>query len=184
MQHYNEEKVRAAVAALIEAIGENPEREGLADTPKRVARAWREWTDGTREFPHEFRTFPTSYGGLVVRKQIPFASTCEHHLAHYGGTVDFGYVPNGRAAGLSKITRYVRHYTARLGTQEELTEGLAREFEKLLSPQGLIVHVSALHTCESSRGARVTGVPTITAKATGSLASDGALAAAFYRMIA
>ena len=176
-------EIESLILKLLESVGENPRRAGLAGTPARVARAWREWTAGHTPFPHELTLFPTNFDGIIARKGIPFASTCEHHLAHYSGTIDFGYIPNKKVLGISKIIRLMQHYSAKLTLQEDLTIDLAKKFAEAVHPKGVVIKISGLHSCESSRGVTVADVPTITFLATGIFKKDPALVGQFYHLV-
>src|SRR3989339_1076660 len=104
----SEEKIEKATQLLLEGLGEDLKRAGLKDTPKRVAKAWAEWCRGYSELDRPLVTFESGYSEMVIRKEIPFTSFCEHHLAMYQGTVDLAYIPNGQVVGLSKIIRFVQ----------------------------------------------------------------------------
>lgn len=162
--------IAQAVETLLIAIDEDPQRDGLKDTPQRVARAWLEWTRGYRARDFSISTFETKYSGIVARRAIPFQSFCEHHLSLYSGTINFGYIPNGSAIGLSKIIRLFQHEAARLTIQENLTDHLIDEFLSLFDkkhrPKGAIIIVEAMHSCEATRGIRVSA-PTITSAVRG-----------------
>ena len=144
---------------LLKLLGENPNREGLRDTPKRMTKAWREWLRAYQEPNFEVKTFPSKYSGMVLRKDIPFISTCEHHMAQYTGFIDFAYIPNGRVIGLSKIPRILQHYSSKLSVQEDLTDELVNKFESFFpiknKPKGSMIIIKAKHSCESSRGIKV-----------------------------
>ena len=159
--------VQELIEKLLFAIGEDVSRPGLIDTPQRVARAWKEWAKGYAPYQGSLTTFPSTYTGLVARKGIPFASMCEHHLAPYTGTIDFAYTPDGQVLGISKIIRLIRHYTARLTIQEDLTADLVEKFEEVVKPKGCIIKITAYHSCESTRGVNAFNVPTVTLLTTG-----------------
>jgi GTP cyclohydrolase I len=171
----SEDSIQEAVRSILLALGENPDREGLKQTPARVARAYKEWFRGYTEPSFSMTTFASDYAGLVVRKDIPFQSYCEHHMAPYRGTIDFAYVPNGRIIGLSKIPRVFQHYASRLTTQEMLTADLIERFlgmfEEQYKPKGAIIIINARHSCESSRGVKV-DAPTITSEVRGVFQTD------------
>jgi GTP cyclohydrolase IA len=170
-----EQDIAGAVRTILIAMGEDPDREGLMETPLRVARAYKEWFRGYEEPSFRMTMFDTDYGGLVVRKAIPFQSFCEHHMAMYKGTIDFGYIPNGKMVGLSKIPRLFQHKASILSSQEMLTDLLVDEFEAMFpegnKPVGTIVVVTARHSCESSRGIKV-DAPTITSSVRGKFKQD------------
>ncbi len=171
------------ILELLINLGEDPNRPGLKDTPARVARAWRDWTIGYKPFPKALTLFDTDFDGMIVRKGIPFASTCEHHLAHYSGTIDFAYIPNKKVLGISKIIRLMQHYAARLTIQENLTRDLIRSFEEVVLPKGTVIKIEAYHSCESSRGISVANVPTVSFLATGIFKEDPELLRQFYNLI-
>lgn len=161
--------IEKLVLELLTSLGEDVTRPGLLETPQRVARAYKEWFRGYSPIPFTISTFPSKYTGIVKRKGIPFQSFCEHHMAMYRGTIDFGYIPNGEVIGLSKIPRLFQHYSAKLTIQEELTDDLIDKFYALFTdkePLGAIIVVTANHSCESSRGVKV-DVPTITSSVRG-----------------
>ena len=151
---------------ILEIIGEDPNREGLVETPLRVAKAYTEWFKGYREGP-EYKLFTSKYSGIVIKKDIPFTSFCEHHIAMYSGFIDFGYIPNGKVTGISKIIRRFQHIASKLTIQEDLTEELINDFHSKVKPKGSIIIVKALHSCEGSRGVKVPNVPTITSSVRG-----------------
>lgn len=183
MNKGKDNQIESLTCSLLECIGEDVTRPGLKDTPGRVAKAWKEWTRGYTPFPHTITLFPTQYTGIIVRKQIPFASTCEHHLAHYSGAIDFGYIPDKKIIGISKIIRLIQHYAAKLTIQEELTKDLIKEFEEVVKPNGTIIKISAYHSCESSRGVNIPNIPTITFLRTGIFLEDKELAHQFHQLI-
>lgn len=144
------------VRGLLQAIGENHHREGLRETPARVAKAWEFWTRGYNMNPAEIlKTFEDGAEGcdeMVVRKDIPLYSHCEHHMAAIFGKVTVAYIPNGRVVGLSKMDRLVEVFAARLQVQERLTTQIADAMMEHLKPKGVGVWVSARHMCVESRG--------------------------------
>ena len=145
-------KVEKGVQFILEGVGENPEREGLKDTPKRVARFWKEFIT-PKEVKHSF--FSSSYDQMIIVKEISFYSMCEHHLLPFIGQVAVGYIPsNGKVLGLSKIIRIVESHTGKLQIQERMTEDIGREIERLVSPKGIGVWVEARHLCMSLRGVK------------------------------
>ena len=158
--------IEAAVRALIRAAGDDPEREGLRDTPARVARAYREWFAGYLCEPRALlATVFTEAGGYddtILLRDIPLVSTCEHHLAPITGKVHVAYRPNGRVVGISKLSRLVDAYARRLQLQERLTVQIAQALEEALAPKGVAVIVEASHGCMSSRGVNRHGVVMVT----------------------
>lgn len=179
----NSDLLASSFAYIIKELGDDPNRPGMKDTPKRVAKAWREWTRGYGPVPFEVKAFPTKYKGMLARKGIPFQSFCEHHMAIYQGVVHFAYIPNGKAIGLSKIIRLLQHWSARFTIQEDLTDDLFSRFQKLLKTKNVAIVISAFHSCESTRGVRVGNVPTITSKMGGSFAKNMATRDEFYRVV-
>lgn len=176
-------RVTRLILKLLKEIGDDPTREGLLETPERVAKAYDEWFRGYGDPEFEIKRFKTSYGGLLVRPLIPFQSFCEHHMARYAGVIHFAYIPNGYAIGLSKIIRLVQHWSAKLSIQEDLTTSLVENFQKVLETKDIALVVSAFHSCESTRGVKVSGVPTVTAKLSGKFMSEPELRDEFYKLI-
>ena len=158
----NEKIIEKHITEILKEIGENLNREGLKETPKRVARAYKEWFRGYNKPDFKMKVFTSNYSGMLVRKQIPFQSFCEHHIAMYTGFIDFGYIPNGKVVGISKIVRFMQHYSARLTIQEDLTDTLIDKFCDIIKPKGAIIIIKANHSCEGTRGVKVPNVPTIT----------------------
>lgn len=181
----NEEKVRQAVALFLEAIGEDPKREGLRETPERVARACKEIFGGYEREPKEIlsKRFDSGASGLVVEKDIPFYSMCEHHLLPFFGKAAIGYVPNGKVVGLSKLVRLVNVYARRAQIQENMTEQIADALAKNLDAKGVIVYVQAEHLCMSMRGVGRPGVQTSTLAVRGCLDGDADLRSSFFDRI-
>src|SRR5437868_14335990 len=149
------EDVREAVRTLIRWAGDDPEREGLLDTPRRVARAWREYARGYAEDPaaHLSRTFEEvgGYDEIVLLKDIPFQSHCEHHMAPILGKAHIAYLPRERVVGISKLARVLHGYARRLQVQERLTAEVADCIQKQLDPIGVAVVIQATHACMSAR---------------------------------
>jgi GTP cyclohydrolase I len=164
---------------LLRSIGEDPERQGLTDTPERVARAWAHWTRGYQEDPNAIlKTFEDGserYNELIVVRQIPVYSHCEHHLAPFFGHAAIGYLPNGRIVGLSKLTRLVNCFAARLQVQERLTQQIAQSLLEHLQPKAAGVIVRCRHMCMESRGIAVPGEETVTSAMLGDLEKNAAL---------
>ena len=146
----------AAVRSLLESIGEDPDRDGLRDTPGRFVRALREMTAGQREDPADIlgRVFEEAYDGPVTVSDIPYWSLCEHHLLPFHGTVDITYLPDGRVVGLSKLSRLVQTFSRRLQMQERMTRQLADAVEEHLGALGVEVTVRGHHSCMAARGVR------------------------------
>ncbi|MGH8862568.1 MAG: GTP cyclohydrolase I FolE [Jatrophihabitantaceae bacterium] len=170
------DRAEAAVRELLSAIGEDPEREGLAATPRRVAKAYAETMAGLFVDPDEVlkTTFDENHDELVLVKDIPLYSTCEHHLVPWHGTAAVGYLPGpaGRITGLSKLARVVDLYARRLQVQERLTSQVADAVMKRLQPQGVIVVVQAEHLCMAMRGVRKPGTVTMTSAVRGTMKAD------------
>ena len=170
----DKEKVMAAVRMLLEGIGEAPDREGLAETPARVARMCEEIFSGFDEEAgeHLSRQFSVPDSELVIEKDIAFYSTCEHHILPFFGKAHIAYIPNGKVAGLSKLPRTVEVFARRLQIQEQMTVQIADAIESFLSPKGVMVIIEAEHTCMTMRGVKKPGVMTITTAARGLFADD------------
>jgi GTP cyclohydrolase IA len=165
------EEAEAAVRTLIAFAGDNPEREGLADTPKRVVDAYEELYQGYRECPAEVldRTFSEigKYDDFVLVRDIAFNSHCEHHMMPFVGKAHVAYKPIARVVGLSKLARLVDIYARRLQTQEHLTSQIATAIDEILTPGGVAVMLEAEHMCMSLRGVEKPGTKTITTQFTG-----------------
>ncbi|MGH3949410.1 MAG: GTP cyclohydrolase I FolE [Pseudonocardiaceae bacterium] len=166
-------RAEKAVRELLIACGENPEREGLQETPARVARAYREMFEGLHIDPDTVldRTFDESHEELVLVTDIPMFSTCEHHLVPFHGVAHVGYIPaeHGRVTGLSKLARLVDLYAKRPQVQERLTSQIADSLDRKLAPRGVIVVVEAEHLCMAMRGIRKPGARTTTSAVRGIL---------------
>ena len=160
------EEAEAAVRTLLLWTGDDPTREGLRDTPARVARAYEDWFSGYTEDPEEFlkRTFEEveGYDDMVVLKDIRFESHCEHHLAPIIGRAHIGYLPNNKVVGISKLARVVEAYARRLQVQEKMTAQIAHCIQTVLEPKGVAVVIDATHQCMTTRGVHKTGVSMVT----------------------
>ncbi len=169
-------EVLEAVRTLIRWAGDDPAREGLLDTPGRVARAYREYFRGYREDPraHLHRTFSEvgGYDEIIVVRDIPFHSHCEHHLAPIIGKIHIAYLPTSRVVGLSKLARVALGYANRLQIQERLTAEIAEAIEQVLEPRGVAVVIEARHACMTARGVRTTGSIMTTSHMKGSFRDD------------
>lgn len=165
-----------AVIEILESIGENPDREGLQETPARVARAWRDWTRGYKQDPKEiFKAFEDggeSYDEMILVKDIPFYSHCEHHLAPFFGVVHVAYIPHKRIIGLSKIPRLVDIFAHRLQVQERMTAQIAETLWTGIGSKGVAVSVRARHLCMESRGIQKQNTWTVTTSLTGLFRDD------------
>lgn len=157
-------RIEAAVREILRAIGEDPDREGLVRTPRRVAEAYAELFAGVQEDPrhHLATTFDEDHHEMVVLRDIPFASVCEHHLLPFTGHVHIGYIPSGRVVGLSKLARLVEGYARRPQGQERLTSQIADALMEELSPDGCGVVIEAVHTCMTIRGIQKPGASMVT----------------------
>ena len=168
--------VQDAVRTLIRWAGDDPAREGLRDTPRRVARAWKEYCQGYGEDPavHLSRVFREvgGYDEIVLLKDIPFQSHCEHHMAPIIGKAAIAYLPTDRVVGISKLARVLHAYARRLQVQERLTAEVAQCIWDHLQPQGVAVVIEASHACMTARGVRTPGVAMITSKVMGTFRSD------------
>ncbi|MGV9298693.1 GTP cyclohydrolase I FolE [Amycolatopsis sp. NPDC003676] len=173
---FDQDRAERAVRELLLACGEDPDRDGLQDTPARVARAYREMFAGLYTDPDEVlaRTFDESHEELVLVTDIPMYSTCEHHLLAFHGVAHVGYIPNGegKVTGLSKLARLVDLYAKRPQVQERLTSQIADALVRRLEPRGVIVVVEAEHLCMSVRGIRKPGSRTTTSAVRGMLRSS------------
>jgi GTP cyclohydrolase IA len=173
---FDQDRAEAAVRELLLAVGEDPSRDGLRDTPARVARAYRELFAGLYADPDEVlaKTFDESHEELVLVTDIPMYSQCEHHLLPFHGVAHVGYIPNaqGRVTGLSKLARLVDLYAKRPQVQERLTSQIADALQRKLEPRGVIVVVEAEHLCMSMRGIRKPGSRTTTSAVRGLMRSS------------
>ena len=171
--------VEAAVRTLIAAAGDDPEREGLRETPTRVARAYREWFSGYQVDPAQYlrRVFHEAegYDDMVLLRAIPFTSTCEHHMAPITGHAHIAYRPDGKVVGISKLSRLVDAYARRLQLQERLAQQIAQALNATLEPRGVAVVIEASHGCMTSRGVNQPGVTMVTKAWLGDFAADADL---------
>jgi GTP cyclohydrolase I len=155
-----------AIKLLLRWAGDNPEREGLLDTPKRVAKAYKEWFGGYEMHPEDYlkRTFEEveGYDEMVILRDIEFESHCEHHMAPIIGVAHVGYIPNGRVVGISKLARVVEAYAKRLQVQEKMTAQIAQCIQTVLQPRGVGVVIESSHQCMTTRGVHKTGVRMVT----------------------
>ncbi len=175
---FDQPRAEAAIRELLLAVGEDPDRHGLVETPARVARAYREIFAGLYADPDASldTTFDEQHDELVLVKQIPLYSTCEHHLVSFHGAAHVGYIPgaDGRVTGLSKIARMVDLYSKRPQVQERLTAQIADSLMRKLRPRGVIVVVEAEHLCMAMRGVRKPGAITTTSAVRGQFKTDSA----------
>lgn len=179
-------RVAEHIKGLLECIpGEKPDREGLADTPKRVAKAWREFFAGYEIDPALLlaKTFESDNQEMVVVKDIDYFSHCEHHMVPFHGRVHIGYVPNGRVLGLSKFARLVEVFARRLQIQEQMTYQIADAIEKHLKPSGVIVVVTGQHMCMSMRGVKKQNSWTVTSAVRGNFKNQPETRKEFYDIV-
>jgi len=182
----DQEKIQQAVRMILEAVGEDPEREGLLDTPARVARMYAEIFSGLNEDPkdHFSVIFSEDHEELVLVKDIPFFSTCEHHLVPFFGKAHVGYIPRGgRVTGLSKLARAVEAVAKRPQLQERITATVADAIMEKVDPHGVIVVVEAEHMCMTMRGVKKPGAKTVTSAVRGVFAEDAAARAEALSLI-
>ncbi len=169
-------EVEEAIRTLLRWTGDDPTREGLVDTPRRVARAWREYCQGYTEDPalHLSRTFEEvgGYNELVLLKDIPFQSHCEHHMAPIIGKASIAYMPRDRVVGISKLARVLHGFARRLQVQERLTAEIAQCIQDHLDPVGVAVVIEAQHGCMTGRGVRTPGVGMVTSRLLGCFLED------------
>ncbi len=166
--------IEEAVRTILKAVGEDPDREGLLETPARVARMYAEMFSGLREDPrtHLRKVFTEKYDEVVIVRDIVFASMCEHHLLPFTGKAHIGYIPNGRVVGLSKLARLVEGVARRPQVQERMTETIADMLESELSAKGVAVIVEGTHSCMTIRGVRKPGSLCVTSALKGIFRSN------------
>ena len=176
-----------AVRTLLRWAGEDPAREGLLDTPRRVVKAYGDWFSGYKDDPEAYlaRTFEevAGYDELIVLRDITFESHCEHHMAPIIGRAHVGYLPSGRVVGVSKLARVVDAYARRFQVQEKLTAQIADCIERVLEPRGVAVVVDAQHQCMTTRGVNKRGVSMVTSAMRGALREDARTRAEFLRFV-
>ena len=180
------EKIEEAVTMILEAIGEDPRREGLLDTPKRVARMYQEVFAGLHEDPsqHLKVQFSEDHEEMIIVKDIPVYSMCEHHLVPFYGKAHVAYIPRkGKVTGLSKIARVVEGYAKRPQLQERLTGQIADSVMSMLNARGVLVVIEAEHMCMTMRGIQKPGTQTVTTAALGCFEKDGALQDRFFQLL-
>lgn len=180
-------KIERAVRDILEAIGEDPDRDGLLDTPARVARMYAEISGGLQEDPkeHLYKVFDVDHDEMIMVRDIPIYSMCEHHLLPFYGEAHVAYIPKpgGKITGLSKIARLVDGYARRPQVQERLTRQVADAVQEVLDPAGVLVVVEAEHMCMSMRGVRKPGSSTVTSAVHGSFRESAASRAEAMRFI-
>ena len=181
------EEAEAAVRTLLSWAGDDPAREGLVDTPKRVAKAYQDWFSGYGDDPADYlkRTFEEveGYDELIVLRDIEFESHCEHHMAPIIGKAHVGYLPSGKVVGISKLARVVETYARRLQVQEKMTAQIAQVIQDVLQPRGVGVVIEGAHECMTTRGVHKRGVSMFTSKMLGTFRDDARTRAEFLRFI-
>ena len=180
-------EAEAAVETLLRWAGDDPSREGLIDTPARVARAYEEFFQGYDEDPSELlsRTFEEveGYRDMVMLRNIELQSHCEHHMVPIAGKAHIAYLPNKRVVGISKLARVLDSFAKRLQTQETMTAQIANCIQESLAPKGVAVLIDAKHQCMTTRGVKKPSVSMVTTQFTGAFQDDDALRERFYRHI-
>lgn len=178
-------RIRAAVREILLALGEDPARDGLRETPARVARMYAEVFAGLRAEPaaHLQVTFAEEHREMIILRDIPFASFCEHHLLPFTGHAHIGYIPNGRIVGLSKLARVVEGYARRPQVQERLTSAIADALLHTLRPDGVAVLLEATHTCLTLRGVQKPGATMVTSAVRGGFRERPATRAEFFALV-
>jgi len=179
------ESIKSAVRTILRAVGEDPDREGLLETPRRVAKMYAEMFSGLQQDPgrHLEVTFEETYDEIVLVRDIPFTSMCEHHLLPFRGVAHVAYIPNGRVTGLSKLARVVEEVSRRPQVQERMTQTIADLIESRLGSRAVGVIVKAEHSCMSIRGVRKEGSLTVTSTMRGAFRSDPASRAELMSLI-
>lgn len=182
---FDNEKIKQGVKLLLEGIGEDVNREGLIDTPDRIARMYNEICAGMDEdaSKHLSRTFNAATGDMVVEKDIVFYSMCEHHLMPFFGKAHVAYVPDGKVVGISKLARTVEVYARRLQLQEQLTSQIADALMDYLNPKGAMIMIEAEHMCMTMRGVKKPGSKTVTIATRGVFEDNQLLQDNFFRLI-
>ena len=180
-------EAEAAVRTLLRWAGDDPTREGLIDTPSRVARAWEDFFAGYEIDPIDVlaRTFEEvdGYDEIVLMRDIRVESHCEHHIVPIIGKAHVAYLPNERVVGISKLARVVEVYAKRLQVQETMTAQVANAIEKVLEPRGVAVYVEAQHQCMTTRGVHMPGVDTVTTSMRGAFRTDPVMRSEFFQLI-
>jgi GTP cyclohydrolase I len=181
----DQERVQRAMRELIEAVGEDPEREGLLGTPKRVGRMYAELFEGLRIDPAKLLSvgFEVGHDEMVILKGIPFYSVCEHHFMPFHGVAAVGYIPDGRVVGLSKLARLVDAYARRPQIQEQMTSQIADTLMDALQPDGVAVVIEAEHLCMTARGAKKPGSRMVTSATRGTFRKNDVTRAEFLSLV-
>ena len=181
----DQERIQLAFREMLEAIGENPDREGLRDTPARVARMYAELFEGLRIDPKQYLQvgFEVGHEEMVILKDIPFYSICEHHFMPFHGVAAVGYIPDGRVVGLSKLARLVEAYARRPQIQEQLTSEIADTIMDVLQPDGVAVVIEAEHLCMTQRGVKKPGSRMVTSATRGLFRQNQVTRAEFLSLV-
>ncbi|MDR2011962.1 MAG: GTP cyclohydrolase I FolE [Rhodanobacter sp.] len=183
----DQEQAEKAVRTLLRWAGEDPEREGLLDTPRRVVEAYRDWFSGYAIDPADYlsRTFEevAGYDEMIVLRDIPFESFCEHHMAPIIGRAHVGYLPTDKVVGISKLARVVEAYARRFQVQEKMTAQIAQCIGTVLKPRGVGVVIDATHQCITTRGVHKRGVSMVTSQMLGTFREDARTRSEFLRFI-
>ncbi len=181
------QEAEAAVKTLLSFVGEDPDRPGLIETPKRVVRAYEDWFSGYNDDPKEVlsKTFDEleGYDEIIMLRDIRIESHCEHHIAPFIGSAHVAYLPNKRVVGISKLARITRIYMKRMQIQEKLTAQIANCIQDVLKPKGVAVVVEAQHQCMTTRGIGTPGISMVTSQLLGKFRTDSSTRREFYSMI-
>lgn len=182
----DKDKIREGITLLLEGIGEDPLREGLIDTPDRVARMYEELCQGMEEDPgeHLSKAFHAENNEMILEKDITFYSICEHHLMPFYGKAHIAYIPDGKVVGISKLARTVEVYARRLQIQEKLTAEIADAIMEYVKPKGVMVQLSAEHMCMTMRGVKKPGSQTVTLVSRGIFKDNKELQDTFFHLLA
>ncbi len=187
MSRPSREEAEQAIRVLLGWVGDDPDREGLKSTPKRVVKAFEDWFSGYKEDPVEYlrRTFHEvdGYDEMIVLRDIGFESHCEHHMAPIIGKVHVGYLPNRKVVGISKLARVVEAFARRLQVQEAMTAQIAHCIQDVLKPKGVGIVIEGVHHCMTTRGVHKSGVAMITSQLLGDFRSDPRTRAEFLNII-
>ena len=181
----NQSKIEEAVRLFLEGIGEDPDREGLKDTPRRIGEMCNELFGGMEQDAsiHMAKVFEADNNEMVLEKDISFYSVCEHHFLPFYGKVHIAYVPNGKVVGLSKLARTVEVYARRAQIQEKMTAQIAEDIMKYLEPQGVMVMIEAEHMCMTMRGIKKPGATTVSYVAKGVFETNTELRNTFFQLV-
>lgn len=181
----NQSKIEEAVRLFLEGIGEDPDREGLKETPRRISEMCNELFGGMEQdaSEHMSKVFTADNNEMVLEKDISFYSVCEHHFLPFYGKVHIAYVPNGKVVGLSKLARTVEVYARRAQIQEKMTSQIAEDIMKYLEPQGVMVMIEAEHMCMTMRGIKKPGTTTVSYVAKGVFETDTELRNTFFHLV-